>query len=293
MDWYQRALGFAERFDLLQQGSKLAVKWTPVLLKLILVLALGHVLTRVLQRLVRWASARLGLDKLAEEFELDAILASVGFSSIETLLVKVTGALGVCATVYLAADVVQISALTMLVGAVIAYIPTLLTAAMILLGGVALAALARRSLEGILAKRIERDELMRLVPASVYFVLIGLTAVVTAEQLGINVELIQSVALITLASALLGVVGALALGGTSLVGQLTARFHARRAYALGDVLEIGGVTGRLVRFGPTVALLESDGARVVVPYENLVCAGVMRRSTMHATAREEAHEEEE
>lgn len=279
MDWYQRLFAFAERFELFQQGSLLLVKWAPSLLKLALILVAGHILTRIAQRLVRWGIGRMKLDRILKDFELDSVLDAIGFRSIADLLVRVTGFVGVCATIYLAADVVQIAALTSLVGAIIAYIPTLLTGAAIMLSGVGLAAVARRSLEKVLARRIERDELLRLIPVSVYFVVIGLTAVIATEQLGINVDLIQSVALITLASALVGVVGAFGLGGTPLFGQFAARFHARRTFTVGDMLEIGESSGRLVRFGPTVALLEVEGGRVVLPYERLVCSRVMRRAS--------------
>ena len=279
MDWYQRLLAFAERFELLQQGSQLLVKWAPILLKLILILIAGHILTRVAQRLARWGAARFKLDRLLEDFEFDKPLEAIGFRSIADLLVRLTGFVGICATIYLAADIVKIDALTALVGAVIAYIPTLLTGGAILMVGVGLAAITRRALEKVLARRIEQDELLRLIPTSLYFVIIGLAAVIATEQLGINVDLIQNVALVTLASALVGVGGALGLGGTALFGQFAARFHERRTFALGDVLEIDGVSGRLVRFGPTVALLEVPRGRVVLPYERLVCSEVVRRAS--------------
>ena len=288
-EWLVRSKVFLTELGLYATLERVVVEWGPRLLKLVAVLLVGWVLTRLARRVVRWACARAGVDAKLERLQLAQPLKSVGIASMAALLERLTSLAGLFITLYLAAEIATITSLSRLLAVMLAFLPTLLMAALVGLAGLAAASFARAMLTRMLEGRAG-PELARLVPVVVYFALLGFTGVMVAGQLGIDVTLVQSVALLTIAAAMIGLAGAIALGAVPILSQLTARFHAIRHFELGDVLEVDGQRGTLVRFGPTIALLESQGARVVVPYARLMQAPLLRERAAAPTSAQDPQE---
>lgn len=155
---------------------------------------------------------------------------------------------------------------------VIDYLPRVLVAGLIVLGGWALAVVAA----GIIAAGLSRatGRLERDFEATVRYTIIGLAAVLALAQLGVNVTVI-----IVLVAAVALTVGAsiatlIHHGGRQLAPEIAAGKYLGGFITEGDEIEAGDWSGRVVALHPaTVELDRGGGVRVHAPYTQVLSAG--------------------
>jgi hypothetical protein len=91
------------------------------------------------------------------------------------------------------------------------------------------------------------------------------TALVAIEQLGIEISFLKATLLILMAGLLIGAALAFGFGGRDLVANILSAHYVHRLYQVGQVVQIDGVEGRIVRIAETSVILECPEGDVSIP----------------------------
>ncbi|MGI9228244.1 MAG: hypothetical protein ACR2P9_00100 [Gammaproteobacteria bacterium] len=141
----------------------------------------------------------------------------------------------------------------------IAHLPGMVIAAVIVLTGYLLGLVARAAIAGVLPHTSSQ-----LLPYTVQFLIVG-TAILTAmAQLTIDVTFLTVLIITLLATFLGGLAMAFALGSRQLVANVLARREMER-YQVGVRIRIGEVEGNIINVLDTAVVLEHPGGTTTIP----------------------------
>jgi small-conductance mechanosensitive channel len=157
------------------------------------------------------------------------------------------------------------------------FLPRLLAAVIVLIGGNIFATLARTATD----KALRGTAAHRFGPALVRWTILSFTAILAAAQLGVDTTIIN----IAAAALLFGLAAAMALlvglGGRGVAAEVAAGRAWRTTLAVGDRIaaaDVGGaaIDGVVVEIHPTMIELDVDGRSVLVPNSQLLDVVVER-----------------
>jgi small-conductance mechanosensitive channel len=148
-------------------------------------------------------------------------------------------------------------------------IPSLLLAGLILVAALVLGRIAGtltgralRSWSSVVASRADK---------AVRVTVVAFGSIIALEELGVSTQLL--LILITAAAIAIALAGALAvgLGSVPLARQIAAGRHVSDRFAMGTTISGPGFRGRIVGFGSSSVLVETEpGSRIEVPNELLL-----------------------
>lgn len=143
------------------------------------------------------------------------------------------------------------------------YLPRILVAALITLGGVFAGNLARDTIVATAgaAGLAYADLLGRAV-----YIIILLVAIVTGvDQLGIESRFLTLTITVVIAALIGGAALAFGLGSRTTVSNIIAAHYLRQIYRIGQTVRIRDAYGRITEITPTAVILDGPEGRVLVP----------------------------
>jgi hypothetical protein len=241
-----------------QLGSTLA-GFLPSLAATILILAVGWLVSRVVEALAGRLLRQLGLDRAAARLRVSAIFEHAGIkmhpSAIAARLVFWVLML---TFVLSAVETLGLDAVTATIDRLIAFLPKVIASGLLFLLGLLLSRLAGNLVSsGAAAAGLSGAPRIGAMAQGVVAVVAG---VIALEQLGVQTEIVVTV--VTAAVAALGItVGiAFALGATPVIGHILAGHFLRQSLPPGGSVEVGERRGVVEQVGPVATLLR-DGER--------------------------------
>lgn len=226
-------------------------KWLVAGIAVVVSIVLGIILSRVAQSLLSRESRPEAVQSMAKA------IASLVMSL--ALIIGLVVALGA----------VNPGALDQLPKDVVAYIPRLLSAAIVLIGANILGAIVTTILEKSLGH--VSPTMRRRVPAAARGLITAFAVLIAASQIGIDTQII------TLAAAAIffsiGLTAALiaGLGSRDVAAELAAGRAVRRLLNPGDIVSYGDTAGRVVDHHSVGLELETgEGQLVIVPHSSLL-----------------------
>lgn len=175
-----------------------------------------------------------------------------------------------------AVEAIGLPAVSDLLGRVTTYLPRVLGAVIILLGGLFAGDLLRNVVSRALAgTRASLGE----IPARASQVLAVVAAgIIAIEQLGFNGTVLITVLAIGFGTALGAVALAFALGSRDFVSNMLAVQQVSKSYAVGDHVTIGDVDGKIAEVTQTAFIVEAATGRFMVPARQFVKIVSLRRN---------------
>ena len=238
-------------------------EYLPSLLAGILLLLAGWVLARLLQA---WSTRLVGsgLTWLTRNDRVRRTMARLGLPQtaphfIGTLVFWVVFLLFLTAAV----EVVGLNVLSLLLSSFATYLPSLLSAVLVLFAGLLAGALVR-GLVSEVASSIGLSYAVLLGRAAQVAIIL-VAAVTGASQLGIDTGPLTLMVTVTGGALLAGAALAFALGAGPVASNVIAAHYVMQAYRVGDTVQIGTTTGRIVEITQTAVVIESAEGRVLIP----------------------------
>lgn len=143
------------------------------------------------------------------------------------------------------------------------YLPNVLAAVVIVLGGVVIGRLAGSAVTAAATSAaIARAS---AVGRATQVAILLVAAVVALEQIGIRGHLFVIIVAVVFATFLGGAGLAFGLGARTAVSNIIASHYVSRAYRPGQVVRIGGVEGRVVETTTTAVMIKTGEGRVLIP----------------------------
>lgn len=165
-----------------------------------------------------------------------------------------------------AAAAAQVLGLTVVLGwldRLVGFAPTLLAGGVIVLAGHLLGKLAADLVRSAASAGTPAQR--QLLGRAAQVAILTTSMVIGAEQIGVRIGLLVSVATVAAASVLGGVALALSLGARTHVANLIGARHLRERHEVGQVIRMGGHEGRILELTPIGVVLEAGDGRVTLP----------------------------
>ncbi len=250
----------------LNQAMQLLVQKTsgqvPNILGAIALLVGGWILARIL----RFACVRLfsGVDGLLRRYGLERVLIRIGLARPASELIgSLIYWLVVLVFFTAATEILGLPVVATWLGGVSTYLPRILVAVLMLLGGFLAGSLAR---DAVASAAAAAGVAYSALLGRVVYIAILLVAVVTGiDEIGIESRFLTMTIAIFI-GALVGATGlAFGLGARTAVSNIIGSHYLRQTYRVGHNVRIGEAQGTITEITDTMVILENADNRIIVP----------------------------
>lgn len=241
------------------------IAFVPNLVAAVIILAVGYVVSRLLQKLGTALLQRVGFDRVSARVGLEDILARGNVHATASEIVgHVVFWLFMLTFLISATEALGLPNVSGTIGALVRYLPNVIGAAVIVVVGLTVAHFVRDLVRGG-AETLGADY-GRALGGLVYGVLVLVVASLAIGQLQIETVLFNRVVQIALIAAGLALALALGLGTRSIAMHIVAGAYVREMLTPGALVSVGDITGSLQEVGTIVTRLRAaDGRTVYIP----------------------------
>ncbi len=246
----------------LQDSFGQAIELIPTLVGMVLVLAVGFVVARIVGRAVHALCDRIGVQTAAERGGLVESMKKVGIErSLSAIIGQIVFWLLMCVVLMASFNILNLPSLSATMETLVSYIPKLLAATAVVVIGLLLAGFLR----GVVATGADRVGITYAdrLALGCYYVLAVMTFITAFEQLGIKSVLLEQVILLAFGALAVGCGLALGLGGRDVVGGILAGYYVRQRLQSGDRVSVAGLEGTVREVGPVATVIETKGHGMV------------------------------
>ncbi len=148
---------------------------------------------------------------------------------------------------------------------ILAYLPNVAVAVIILIVGLALAGFIRDMVRGAVASAGAAEQNVNLIAGATYWLFAVITAMTALNQLGIAITLSETLYMAIFGSIAAILALAFGLGGRALAGDLVAGWTLSAQLTEGDEVTIGEDRGTVVRVGPTSTVIKTKQEEIILP----------------------------
>lgn len=238
-------------------------EYAPLLLGAAVTLLVGWLVARLVRGLIRRVVSRT-LGQVEHRWGIDRAVEDSGVRSTIPWVVSVFAFWVVL--LFFAASALELLGLEIVSGVVSRltyYLPNLLGATGVVVGGVVLGKLARTVVASAArsAGIARPEEAGRLARAALLMVAV----VVALDQIGVDAQLLVVLMAVVVGASFAGAALAFGLGARTAVSNIIGAYYASQTYRVGQAVRIGEVEGRIVQTTPTAVLLDTADGQVLVP----------------------------
>ena len=236
----------------------------PAVVGALLLVVVGWGVAKLFSVLGRALSQR-ALDRLSTEHAVTGALDASGVRQVAPRLIGMFFFWGVLALFGVAAvEVLGLPILTDLFGRLAAYLPNIVAATALIIGGLAAARLARGATARA-AALMGLEQQANALAGFIHVLIITIAGVMAFEQLGLHGRVLELILAVTLGSVLAAAGLAFALGARTAVANIVAARYVTQLCHVGQEVRIDNVQGTVVAFTSTAVIIESKDGRVIVP----------------------------
>lgn len=229
----------------------------PNVAAMLVVLVVGYIVARVLDKFSATLAQSLGLETAAERSGLAASMKQVGIRrSVPSIVGQIVFWLTMCVFITAAFNILGLEKVSLAVDQIVAYIPNLLVATVVVVVGLLVAGFLR----GVVATSADRIGISyaETLADAAYYVLALMTFIAAFDQLHFQFGLLKELILIACGGLALGFGLAFGLGGRDVMGGILAGYYLRQRMHAGDHVLIGGMEGTVREVGPVATVIETE-----------------------------------
>ena len=273
MEWGRVVLVFFQQF-LQKIGGYL-----PQVLGAIIILVIGWLGAKMLRGLTSKVLRVCGLLELSQKIKFNDMLAKIGISS---SLDQIIGGL----IYYMVLLIVLISASEILgftvvlntLNTLIAYLPHVLGAFLILIIALYLAKVIK---EGIVSASSNLNIAYAGALSSVLEILIvGFGIVMALTELGLDMTIFSANITIIIAGIVLAMALSIGLGSRFIISNVLARYYIAQLFHIGDKVSLAGQKGTIIKLTPvSVVIKTEDDEKLYIPNARIIEEGSNSRKS--------------
>lgn len=233
------------------------VSLLPHVVAMLVVIVVGYVVARVLDKFTVALAQSLGLQTAAERSGLADSMKQVGIArSVPSIVGQIVFWLTMCVFLAAAFNILGLDAVSAAMERIVAYIPKLLVATVVVVVGLLIAGFLR----GVVATSADRVGITyaQTLADAVYYVLALMTFIGAFDQLHIEFGLLKELILLAAAGLALGCGLAFGLGGRDVMAGILAGYYLRQRMHAGDRIHVVGLDGTVREVGPVATVIETE-----------------------------------
>ncbi len=229
----------------------------PLVVGMVVVIVIGYVIARIAGKAVAKLAEKMGLQNAAAQSGLADSMQRMGIQrNVPAIIGTIVFWLLMLVFLMAGFNILGADALTRPMETIIAYIPNLLVATVVVVVGLLVATFLR----GVVATSADRVGLTYAehLANGCYYAFALLTFIAAFNQLGVKFELLNDLILIAAGSLAVGFGLALGLGGRDVMAGILSGYYVRQRLHAGDHVSIGHLEGTVREVGPVATILETD-----------------------------------
>ena len=236
----------------------------PQIITAIFVVLAGWLIAVIIHQLVLWILNLFAVDKLAAKTPLAGMLKNIGIRrSISEILAFLIFWLVIFFTLVVAADTLNLSQVSRVLGVVTTYIPQVIASVLIVMVGMLLA----KFLQMIAMQAFSKLEPgpRKSIGNAVQTVVMVFVFIAAVDQLGFELDYVMNALLSFVSVALLMLGLGVAFGARTAVDNAIACQQIRRQILVGDRVRIGENEGTVKGFTLTNIIMDIAGTETIFP----------------------------
>ncbi|MDB9882840.1 mechanosensitive ion channel [Bacteroidia bacterium] len=241
----------------------------PVFIIAIVLFISGYLIAKVVSVILEKTLKKIKFDDLAVKLKLDEPLRIIGIKvGLSHLVSKIVFWLIMIVVIQTTTDNLGIAVLQQQVKKILNFIPSLITAVLILLIGYFIATKIKEVLVN-LTKSLGGNAGAVLGNILYYFIM--LMVVITAmDQMGIQTDLISKNILIIVSAVLVAGGLAYSYAASEIMRNMLSSFYSKKNFYVGLHIKIGDLEGRIVDIDNTSVTLQTTTSKVISPSSELL-----------------------
>lgn len=166
------------------------------------------------------------------------------------------------------AQLLKLNAISDAIYSLLSYLPTFISALLILIGGLYLATVVKKAT----LKLFESMEVggSKMISGTLFYLITFFVSITALNQAGVDTQIITSNFTLVLGAFLLAFALALGLGAREVVGDLLRTFYSRKIYEVGDKVKIGKIEGKVDAIDNISMIVKTKTGKLVVPIKKIV-----------------------
>lgn len=255
----------AESFGgLLSSAAEMAPKFILGLLGLLVAWLIIKIVLFILKRTLKAAkidvlSQRVADSKLFGNKQLKIDLLKVTLNTVKIMLILLF-------TVVLA-QIFGLNAISDAIYSLFGYLPTLLSALLILVGGLYLATIVKKAVTDVMESIGSGG--IKMVSGAIFYLITFFVSITALNQAGVDTAIITSNFSLVLGAFLLAFSLALGLGSKEIVGDLLRTFYTRKLYEVGDNIRLKDIEGKIEAIDHISMVVKTKKGKIVVPIKKI------------------------
>lgn len=233
------------------------------------ILFIGWVISRTIGKILSKVLATVGVDRLAEMFQdIDLIQRAGGMrAQVSDLLAKGVYYMLMLIFIIASTEVLGVAAITQLFTDLMNYLPSLLTAAVVLLIGIFLADVIQGAVL-TLCQSLGIPSAKMIASIVFYFIFVTISVSALA-QAKINTDFISSNLTAIIGAVALAFAFGYGLASKDLISNYLAGYYNKNKIRVGDDVRVIGVRGKVVLIDSTSLILQTPERAIIIPLNKL------------------------
>lgn len=240
----------------------------PKVLGFIGFIILSWIFIKIFLYVIRKALNKTKIDEWSEKLSETEIFGS---TTINIVLTKVIlGALKwllVLIFVLVGADIFGLDMVSQGIGNFIAYLPRLLTALLIFVGGVYVGTIVKKAIHSMF-KSLEISG-GNLVGNIAFYLIVIFISITALNQAGIDTSIIEKNITMILGSIVLSFSIAFGLGSRDVVKKLLFGFYTRKNFEVGQQIKVGKIEGVILSIDNICLTIKTKEGKVILPIDEV------------------------
>ncbi|NKI30310.1 mechanosensitive ion channel family protein [Croceivirga thetidis] len=218
----------------------------------------------ILKRILKAAkidvlSQRVADAKLFGDRQLKIDLLKLVLSTVKVLLILLF-------TLVLA-QTLGLTAISDGIYSLLSYLPTLLTALLIMVAGLYLASVVKKSVHQLLESMGVSGT--KFISGSIFYLIVFFVSITALNQAGIDTEIITSNFTLILGAFLFAIALGFGLGSREVISDVLKMFYTRKKYMVGDKLKIDDLEGEVDTIDNISLTLKTKKGKIVIPISEI------------------------
>lgn len=253
-------------FEFLWSSSVFVAKLIGALLFYIV----GRWFAKILSKGTKKIMSKIGVDNLADKLRSIDMIGRSKFEIVPSeIFAKIIYYLILFIVIWIAADIVQIEALSVMIEKLFGYLPTLFSALIVFIAGLFLADFLKKII--ITTTKSLNLQVGPILGNFVFYFLLINVAMIALAQAGIETDAIKDNISIILA----GIVGAFAIGygfaSRALLSSMLSGYYNKKKVAKGDIISIDDVSGTVEALdNMSITVIGKDNTKTIIPMNKLL-----------------------
>lgn len=269
MIWFQDTTTKISSFNIGGLLSDMAQTYVPMIVNIfigLLIFLVGYIVAKIIYKIILNTLKALKLDKVDDMIRKVDMFKALDFN-LPKFLAKLVYYLILLLVLQISVQSMGISSLSNGLNAILAYIPKLMTAAIVFLIGVFIADVIKNALRSTTESLNIKTG--KFISDAVFYLLVVIIALMALAQAGIDTTLITNNLTMLIGGVLLAFMIGFGFASKDLMSSMLSSIYVNDSLSVGSEVKIGDVSGKIIEMTSTAVIVKSGERKVSIPMHKL------------------------